>query len=172
MQKIIVVTQNKCLPSGVLPVCNQVRQLCWECPFALPEGWLMTPRWYVWASQKSMHERQCFLNWWCVLSKDIKVVVCWAFYSFSFTIPSIWSPGWGEPRLQAAYAVLTGVRCIFHLKLLGFDSDTRHFIRLWIILTKTGLCVVCLVSLWDSCVIFFLKNTSERHPLCFQFGVH
>lgn len=132
----------------------------------------MNPRLYVQARQKPMLNVSVF-HVGDVLSKDTRTAVCWAFCCFPFTFASIWSPGesW---NCRAAYAVLTRVRSIFRLKLLGFDSDTRHFIRLWIIFTKAGLCFACLVPLWDSCVIFFffLKNTIERHPLCFQFGAH
>lgn len=100
-RRLFSLRQNKCLPGGVLPVCNQVRQLRWECSFTLTVGRLMNPRLYVQARQKPMLNVSVF-HVGDVLSKDTRTAVCWAFCCFPFTFASIWSPGWGELKLQSS----------------------------------------------------------------------
>lgn len=112
--------QSKCLPGGVLLACNQIRQLLWKCHFALTVGWLAKPHLYVQASQKPMCECQCFPRWWCVLSKDTRIAVCWAFCCFPFIFASIWSPGQGEARLQNSL-------CSSNRSQIQFSSEASWF---------------------------------------------
>lgn len=123
------------------------QEASWRCfffkldTFYFPSGCSAKIKSHVWISMFP-HP-----YWWCVLWKGTRMSVCWAFTFFPFTFTSIWCPGRGELRLQTSYVVRTWDKSIFHLKLPIFDFDTRHFIRLWIIFTKAGPCLVCLGQL-------------------------
>lgn len=168
--------ETKCLPGeGVLLVHKQIRQLVGTVgmSFSTGNGAAGETTFYVQASQKLMHACQCFLCCWCVLSKTTRTAVCWAFRCFPFTFASAWSPGWGEMRLQSSLLRSNRSQINFSSEASCFDSGTRHFMGLWLIFTKAGPCFVCLVSLWDNCVILFFLKIEVKGILCvFNLGVH